>query len=107
MLFGSARKGGRAGREPRDLDVAILFRPGTPGDLLAFLDELAELLRGDCIDVMDLAAAGPVPTHRALVTGELIYEAEPHLFAERQVFAVNHYIETAPLRRALLESLTR
>jgi hypothetical protein len=45
--------------------------------------------------------------HRALATGEVLYAADPHLFAERQIFAINHYIETAPLRQAVLESLTR
>lgn len=107
VLFGSAVAVRGDGEEPGDLDLAVAFRPGTQGDLLALVDELAELLDGDQIDVMDLASAGPVAAHRALTRGELVYEAEPHLFAERQIFAVNHYIETAPLRTALLESLTR
>ncbi|WP_448073694.1 hypothetical protein [Georgenia yuyongxinii] len=56
---------------------------------------------------MALASAGPVAMHRALTTGEVLYTADPQVFAERQIFAIDHYIETAPLRRALLRSLAR
>lgn len=80
--------------------------PGEPGDFLLFLDGLAALVPGDHLDVMDLAAAGPVAMRRALVDCRVLYATTPAAFFERQVFAINHYIETQPLRDALLESLT-
>lgn len=107
VLFGSAVARGAGGREPGDIDLAIDFDPGADVDLLAVIDDLADLVGGDDLDVMDLAYAGPVAMHRALTSGEVLYAADPHLFAERQIFAINHYIETAPLRQAVLESLTR
>ena len=107
VLFGSSVARADPGREPRDVDLALSFRRGGAGDLLAAIDDLAELVGGDDLDVMDLASAGPVAMHRVFTSGELLYQADPHLFAERQIFAINHYIETAPLRRSVLESLTR
>ncbi|RPF28966.1 hypothetical protein EDD32_3517 [Georgenia muralis] len=106
VLFGSSVARAPV-REPRDVDLALSFRRSGAGDLLTAIEDLAELVGGDDLDVMDLASAGPVALHRVFTTGELLYQAHPHLFAERQIFAINHYIETAPLRRSVLESLTR
>lgn len=107
VLFGSAATREPRTREPQDIDLAIAFLHDEHGDLLAVADDLAELLGGDRLDVMDLASAGPVAMQRALTTGEVLYAQTPQSFTERQIFAINHYIETEPLRRALLESLTR
>lgn len=107
VLFGSAASRVPTSREPGDIDLAIASRHGGSADLLAVVEDLAGLTGGDDLDVMDLALAGPVAMHRALTAGEVLYEENPRVFAERQIFAINHYIETAPLRRAVLESLTR
>lgn len=107
VLFGSSVSRRDPGREPHDVDLAIEFHPGAEHDLLAVIDDLADLVGGDDLDIMDLGSAGPVAMHRALTTGQVLHQANPHLFAERQIFAINHYIETAPLRRAVLESLRR
>ena len=94
-----------AGDHPGDIDLAVGFIPGRPGDLLATIDALAELVPGDHLDVMDLDRAGPVAMHRAMTGGRLLYESGPSRFAERQIFAINHYIDTEPFRRLLAESL--
>lgn len=102
VLFGSAVHAS----DPGDIDLAVAFAPGEPHDLLSFLDALAALVPGDHVDVMDLAVAGPVAMRRALVDCLVLYATTPAAFFERQIFAINHYIETQPLRDALLESLT-
>lgn len=107
VLFGSAASREETSREPADIDLAIASRGGGSVDLLAVIDDLAQLVGGDHLDVMDLAMADPVAMHRAMTGGEVLYEGEPHAFAEKQIFAINHYIDTAHMRRAVLESLTR
>lgn len=107
VLFGSAATRPHGHPAPQDLDLALAFRRGERGHLLAVIDDLAEIADGDVLDVMDLASADPVAMQRALTTGTVLYAEHPQAFTERQIFAINHYIETEPLRRALLESLTR
>jgi predicted nucleotidyltransferase len=102
VLFGSAVHS----PDPGDIDLAVAFTPGEPHDFLLFLNALAVLVPGDHLDVMDLAAAGPVAMRRALIECRVLYATTPAAFFERQIFAINHYIETQPLRDALLESLT-
>lgn len=102
VLFGSAVHS----PDPGDIDLAVAFVPGEPHDFLQFLDALAVLVPGDHLDLMDLAAAGPVAMRRALVDCQVLYATTPAAFFERQIYAVNHYIETQPMRDALLESLT-
>lgn len=101
VLFGSALDK----PTPRDIDVAVAFGAGRSGGLLAFIDDLADMVPGDHLDVMALDSAGPVAAHRALVPGRVLYATSPRAFFDRQSFAINHYIETKPLRDALLESL--
>lgn len=102
VLFGSAVHS----PNPGDIDLAVAFMPGESHDYLLFLNALADMVPGDHLDVMDLAAAGPVAMRRALIDCRVLYATTPAAFFERQIFAVNHYIETQPLRDALLESLT-
>lgn len=107
VLFGSAASPEPKATEPGDIDLAVAPRHGGSVDLLGVTESLARLIGGDHLDVMDLSLAGPVASHRALTSGEVLYADSPHTFAERQIFAINYYIETAPMRRAVLESLTR
>lgn len=102
VLFGSAVNS----TDPCDIDLAVAFIPGEPHDFLRFLDALAGIVPGDHVDVMDLDAAGPVARRRALTDCRVLYATTPAAFFERQIFAINHYIETQPLRDALLDSLT-
>ena len=90
---------------PQDIDLAVAFTPGEPGDLFGFIDALNELLPGDHLDVMDLDRADPVARHRALTASRVRYASTPAAFHERQIFAINHYIETKWLRDLLLRSL--
>ncbi len=101
VLFGSVL----TSSTPGDIDLAVAFRPDSPADLLGFLDALADVAPGDHLDVMNLGIAGPVAQHRALTNCRVLFAATPAAFHERQIFAINHYIETKPLRDALLRSL--
>jgi Polymerase beta, Nucleotidyltransferase len=90
---------------PRDLDLAVLMVP--PADVLTVINELIDHLRLDEIDLMDLARAGDVARAQALGRGELLYEATPGTFAERQMFALAQTADTAWLRRIELEMMAR
>ena len=103
VLFGSAL----TRSDPGDIDLAMAFKPGDRGDLLGFIDDLAEFVPGDHLDIMDLDRAGPVALHRALVAPEVLYSTSKSIFAERQIFAIVNYFDTAHLREGLLESLAR
>ncbi len=74
-LFGSAARGTM--RPDSDVDVAILFREGlAEAAREARLAELASRLEASCspheLELVDLAAQGPVFVHRALVDGKRI-----------------------------------
>ena len=101
VQFGSSVRA----EDPGDIDLAVAFEHDSEADLLVFMDALADLLPGDHLDVMDLDHAGPVARHRALTDCRVIFARIPAAFFERQIFAINHYIETQPLRDALLRIL--
>lgn len=102
VFFGS----GAAGRpDPRDIDLAARFDPYHPARVLAFLDELADVVGTDRVDLMVLNTAGPVAREEALVFGESLFMASPDLFAEAQIAATMERLETDHLRRAQLEML--
>ncbi|MGB3954144.1 MAG: hypothetical protein WBL05_02475 [Brooklawnia sp.] len=102
VLFGSALEA----IAPGDIDLGVAFTHGSDGDLLTFLDALAQVVPGDHFDVMDLDRAGPVARHRALTRCRVLFASTPAAFYERQIFAINHYIETRPLREALVRKLS-
>ncbi len=102
VLFGSALDSA----EPGDIDLAVAFESGAGHDLLGFMDALAELVPGDHLDLMDLAHAGPVAQHRALTKCRVLFARTAASFYERQIFAINHFIETQPLRDALAHGET-
>lgn len=91
-LFGSAARGTM--RPDSDVDVAILFRGGLDeATREARLADLASRLEASCaphvLELVDLAAQGPVFVHRALVDGKRIvvndddrrgtFEGEAHI----------------------------
>jgi hypothetical protein len=90
---------------PRDLDLAVLMTP--PADILSVINWLMDHLVIDDIDLMDLARAGEVARAEALGRGELLYEATPGTFAERQMFALAQLMDTAWLRKIELRMLAR
>lgn len=101
VLFGSAL----TSQAPGDVDLAVAFEPGFSRNLLDFADELADLVPGDHLDIMPLDSAGPVAGQRALTRGRVLFATSPRAFFDRQTFFINHYIDTQPMRDALLESL--
>lgn len=101
VLFGSSL----TSTTPGDVDVAVAFEHGFGTNLLQFIDELADLVPGDHLDVMPLDSAGPVAGQRALTQCRVLFATTPRAFFDRQTFFINHYIDTQPMRDALLESL--
>ena len=101
-VFGSAV---RPEAEPRDLDVAVAFKPEVAGDVLAVLDALSELTGSDDLDLMVLDRAGPVARERALVQCLPLYESEPTAYATAQVAALGERMDTEWLRALDLETL--
>ena len=104
VVFGSAIDEERL-REPEDLDVAVLLTEST--DLVDVVNGLLDLVRCDALDVMDLGRAGVVARASALGVCEPLYEAEPGLFANRQMAALAERMDTAWLRRLDLELMAR
>lgn len=101
MFFGSAVDG----EDPGDIDLAVAFGRRADQDFLATVTDLLALVPGDHLDVMDLDRADPVGRYAAMTGGRLLFARTPADFWERQIFAINHYIETQPLRDAVLRSL--
>lgn len=102
-VFGSAARGEATAR---DLDVAVLFEPGRPGDALGLVNELIDLTSSDDIDLMDLGRAGPVARERGLVGCLALYESESGAFAAVQVAAITARMDTQWLREMDLETMT-
>lgn len=103
VLFGSAVNG----EHPNDVDVAVGFEYGVAKDVIGFAHELAKVVPGDHVDILDLNAAGPVARVEALTRGRVLYEARPSVFAQREIAALGEYLDTAYLREALLRELAR
>lgn len=99
-VFGSAARGEEGAR---DLDVGVMFEPGTDPDYLTMINELVDLTRTDMLDFVHLNRGGPVIRERALVGCILLYESEPSAFANAQVAAVLERMDTDWMRRLSLE----
>ena len=99
VAFGSAARGEGA---PRDLDLGVRFADSDP-DVLGFLDSLGRLADTSVIDLLNLAAAGPVAKERALVGSVLLFEQAPGTLARAQIAAMMERMDTDWLRRLDLE----
>lgn len=99
-VFGSTAKGSTT---PADLDVAVLFEAGGPGDIVELNNALADLTAVSEIDTMDLSRADPVAQEQALVGCVPLYESESGAFAEAQMAAVCTRMDTDWLRKLDLE----
>jgi predicted nucleotidyltransferase len=103
VAFGSAvRRDGRA----QDLDIAVRLDPAET-DVLALLDDLSTISLTSRIDLMNLAAAGPVARERALVGGLVLFERSPGTFARAQIAAMMERMDTDWLRRLDLDLMAR
>lgn len=100
-VFGSAARG-----EPtaRDLDVGVLFEPGTEVDYLAIIGDLMDLTAAN-VDFVHLNRGGPVIRERALVGSVALYESEPGAWASASTAAALVRMDTAWMRRLDLELL--
>ncbi|MDF0591079.1 type VII toxin-antitoxin system MntA family adenylyltransferase antitoxin [Candidatus Methanocrinis natronophilus] len=104
-LFGSLAKTGEVGgREPQDVDLALLTREKPVWKLR---DEIADALGTDRLDIVDLRRASPVLLFEIIRSARLIYSSDEAV-RERFVLDVLHlYRDTAPLRRRQRAALKR
>jgi predicted nucleotidyltransferase len=100
-VFGSTARGEP---NPRDLDVGVLFEPGTNPDYLAIIADLMELT-GANVDFVHLNRGGPVIRERALVGSVALHESEHGALASAQLSAIGERIDTDRMRRMDLELL--
>lgn len=100
-VFGSTARGAP---EPRDLDIAVLHRPGRVVDYPGVIGDLQIAAGGD-IDLAVLDGAGPVLRERALVGVVPLYEYRAGDWARAATAAVLERMDTAWMRRLDLEQL--
>lgn len=100
-VFGSAAHDDSV---PRDLDVAVLHRPGHRVVYLALVDDLQQATGCD-IDLAVLDGAGPVLRERALVGSIPLYEYRPGEWARAATAAALERMDTAWMRRLDLDLL--
>ena len=98
-VFGSTSRGEP---DPHDLDVGVLFEPGSRGDVLGLAAALTGLTGSDVdLGVVDDATA--VFRERALTAATPVWESTPGAWIEASVAATLERMDTAWLRRADLE----
>ncbi|MGQ0678150.1 MAG: type VII toxin-antitoxin system MntA family adenylyltransferase antitoxin [Actinomycetota bacterium] len=103
MIFGSRARG--VHRPDSDLDVAILFGPGTSIDL-AVLDAAREALGGgDELDLVCLNEADPLLLKEVALDGVPIFEYRPGTVEEFRILAYKRYMDTAKFRELEAGSL--
>lgn len=102
-VFGSVARGAR---EPNDLDIAVLHRPGARVDYLALIGEL-QAAAGTDIDLAVLDLSGPVLRERALVGAIPLYEHRPAEWQRAATAAALVRMDTAWMRRLDLDLLAR
>jgi predicted nucleotidyltransferase len=100
-VFGSTARGDE---EPRDLDIAVLHRPGRRVDYPALIGDLQQAADTD-IDLAVLDGAGPVLRERALVGSIPLYEWRAGEWARAAMAAVLERMDTAWMRRLDLDLL--
>jgi len=100
-LFGSVARG--EARPGSDLDVALLFRSrgNTVLDNYELLGRIAAQLEavapGRRIDLVSIAAQGPVFQHRVLSEGRLVHDPEPSRRVDFESDAYVRYFDFAPI----------
>jgi predicted nucleotidyltransferase len=107
VLFGSRARGDA--RAESDWDFAYLGDKRL--DVARLLDELAEALDTDRVQLVDLETAGGLLRYRVCRDGLLLHEAEHDLFAHFWLDAVGFYCDASPVLEAgyegILEKLGR
>lgn len=100
-VFGSAA---RAEPAARDLDVGVLFEPGTHVDYPAVIGDLVELTGTD-VDLVALNRGGPLIRERALVGAVALFESEAGAWSHAATTAALQRMDTDWMRRLGLELL--
>lgn len=102
-VFGSAARGEQAAR---DLDVGVLFEPGTRVDYPSIIGDLQELTGAD-VDLVRLDGAAALIRERALVGSVALHESEVGAWSRAATAAALERMDTAWMRRSSLELLAR
>ena len=87
---------------PADLDIGIVFEPGSDHDVLGLLESLVTELGTERVDVLDAERASETARYCAIAEGRPLYESEPTAFANANAAAVMLYLDLAHLRRQAL-----
>lgn len=87
---------------PADLDIGVVFEPGSDRDVLGLLESLVAELGTERIDLLDAERASETARYRAIAEGQPLYESEPTAFANAYAAAVMLYLDLAHLRRQAL-----
>ncbi len=103
IVFGSRARG--SGRPDSDLDVGVLFLPGTPLDHRS-LDQVRPALGGDDhLDLVCLNRAGTLLLKEVALDGVPQFEIEPGTFERFRLRAFKRYMDTEKFRRFQADSL--
>jgi predicted nucleotidyltransferase len=97
VLYGSRARGDAHARS--DWDVA--YQAGAACDLDALLAALADTLKADRIDLVDLDRAGALLRHRVARDGVMLFEREPGRFDRFRLDAVHTWCDLAPVLEPL------
>jgi predicted nucleotidyltransferase len=101
VLHGSRGRGdAHAGS---DWDFA--YEADGPFDPDGLLAALADLLKADRIDLVDLGGAGALLRHRVARDGVVIFERTPGLFECFRLDAIQHWCDLAPVLEPLYEQV--
>ncbi len=99
-VFGSATDASMPA--PQDLDIGVVFEPGSGHDVLGLFETLVAALGTERLDILNAERASETARYRAIAEGEPLYESEPTAFANAYAAAVMLYLDTARFRHEAL-----
>lgn len=83
---------------PNDLDIGVVFEPGSTHDVLGLFASLVGALGTERLDLLDAERSTETARYRAVVDGVPLYESEPTAFANAYAAAVMLYLDTGRFR---------
>ncbi|MFA4844119.1 MAG: nucleotidyltransferase domain-containing protein [Candidatus Margulisiibacteriota bacterium] len=102
-LFGGAARGS-SGRLS-DIDLAYYSRQ--EAELLDLQNSLADLLKRDDIDLVNLKSANPLISYQVIKNGKLLFCSNEALKVQLEYMIVNKYLNTIHLRNEFHKSFTK